>query len=402
MKKPAFPLALIASITACCLCAWLLGQSSACRLGYVFFPESMLREPILEYACYDVPPPLSHSTTASVPVTNADLHVSFRQPEGWTLIDSGTKRNAPWLISHATYGPRGYPDAPTLKITYSDSGWRTDPGDEDILVSNEVNDAHYRGEQVVEELRERIDGLLAGGVKYTIERKVGFRVRATQPHQTNYFEWTSDVEYSDELERIYRAMLPTITFVPPIEMPIPIRTATPTAVGTYVHPLRPTPQPLRRTPQPDFILGAMLSPELNTVVRGALSLLKACSPETWAFVHQYAYAINAPPTPQMNYHMVRYSGVVLLSQTDLFRWPSQSLQEFAAMAAIVHQSRHLWQSETHFIADPDVLERDAYRFELQVFDNPTCVSTVPTEDRASLAIMRRTVEESIKNPPTPP
>src|SRR5574341_1601836 len=84
---------------------------------------------------------------------------------------------------------------------------------------------------------------------------------------------------------IYFPMLPTIT-------------ATPPSGDTYLHPLRPT----RQT---DLILGPMLSPELKSVVRGALSLLRVCSPETWSSVLQYAYAINAPPTPQMNYHMIR-------------------------------------------------------------------------------------------------
>ncbi len=382
----AFLLAMAAGIIACGYCLSLLAATAsiiACCREELFNPAPL-------------------STTASVPVTNTQLRVSFRQPEGWVLIDSGTEKQlvVPYApVQHATYGLKGRPSAPTFIITYSDSGALSP---QEVIASNEASGWRHRGADVTDELYETIAGIPAGGIRYIIGGRVAFYLRVSQPDLTYTFEWTSYVNHSHELEQIYRAMLPTIIFVPPIATPIPTQTATPPSADTYLHPLRPTPRLSRRTPQPDLILGAMLSPELKDVVRGALSLLKACAPETWSFILQYAYAINAPPTPQMNYHMIRYTGVVLLSQTDLFRWPSQSLREFAAMAAIVHQSRHLWQSETHLLADPDALERDAYTFELQVFENPACVSAVPMEDRASLAIMRRTVEESIKNPPTVP
>lgn len=326
------------------------------------------------------PPTPTLSTTSSVPVTNAELHASFKQPEGWVLINSGILKYIPDPVQYATYGLKGQTNTPTFTITKNDFGL---PGPWDELVRSVAKPHQEDGADILEELYETIDGLPAGGVRYRKKGEVGFELMVSQRGQTHLFRWSSEFMYVSQLEQIYQAMLPTIKFEPP-----------PTSVDTYL--------PLRPTRQTEIILGTMLSPELKAVVRGALSTLKACSPEMWSFVHQYAYAINTTPYSQMNYHMIRYAGVILLSQTDLLRWSSKSLREFAAMSAIVHGSRHLWQDATHFIAQPDALERDAYLFELQVFDEPACVATVPREDRANLAIMRRTVEQSIKNPPPVP
>lgn len=401
MKKLAFPIALITSITAWCLCAFLfplIAHSLTCVLAYSSFPKSMLDDSIIDYACHPTdpapppPPPLTLSPTASVPVTNTDLHLSFKHPEGWALLDSSISRSGQSLYAEATYRLPGQPGAPTFKITYYNGGGPISPDDQGKWVRYYLNHVvgRYGAYSVaVEELRETIDGVPAGGVRDISGRQVRFRLTASQPDQTNDFEWTSDYEYFDELEQIYRAMLPTIRFGS--------LTAPPASVDTVPHAFVPT-------PLSDILLDSQVSPELRADVHGGLSLLKACSPETWAFVHTYVRAINVNPDPKVNYNTIRYPGVILLSQTAILSRP-KSIREFAAMSMIVHQSRHLWQRATNFTADPDEIERDAYRFELRVYDHgDACSGTVIVYDSIHyFRPMRRNVEEAIKNPlPAPP
>ncbi len=182
MKKLAFLLALITSITACSLAGPL------------------------------IPAPLTLSTTASVPVTNTDLHVSFRQPDGWALISSGILKHIPNAVQYATYGLKGQPYVPTFTITRQDVGG---PTSQDGLVRSEAEAYRYHGAEIIEELREIIDGIPAGGVRYSKKREVGFELFVTQRGQTHTFQWTSDVEYLNELEQIYRAIVPTIKIEPP-------------------------------------------------------------------------------------------------------------------------------------------------------------------------------------------
>ncbi len=215
MKKRAILPSVIKGMVAFCLlaCLFPLIYDNGCRLAYKFLPEA-----ILEYPCTFMlrhppsPSPSSISTEASVPVTNAQVHVSFKQPEGWTLIKSGVERNVPLPLGYATYGLKGQPDPPTLNITYQPSGTPISPDDLDRLVEIEIysslNSRHIV--HVVDELRETIDGLPAFGVRYVKEDQVGFSLRVSQLYQTIYFEWTSDRKYSHELEEIYYAILPTI------------------------------------------------------------------------------------------------------------------------------------------------------------------------------------------------
>ncbi len=190
MKKLAFLLALITSITAC-------------GFGELLIP---------------MPPTPTLSTEASVVVTNTDLHVSFRHPEGWALMSSGILKHIPNPVQYATYGIKWHPDLPTFTITKDDFGVAIS---QDHLVDTVARSSQQHGADIVEELRVTVHGLPAGGVRYIRKREVGFRLIASQLHQTNDFEWTSDVEYLNELEQIYRAMLPTIRIEPPPRPPQP-------------------------------------------------------------------------------------------------------------------------------------------------------------------------------------
>ncbi len=165
-----------------------------------------------------IPAPLTLSTTAPVPVTNTQLRVSFRQPDGWALIDSGTLSNQPWPVLYATYGPKGQPHAPTFTVTRDDFGALVG---QDLLVHTLTESNQRRSAEIIEELRVTIDGLPAGGVRYIRKRELGFELIVDERGQTHTFQWTSDVEYLNELEQIYRAMLPTIRIEPPLRLPGP-------------------------------------------------------------------------------------------------------------------------------------------------------------------------------------
>src|SRR5574341_215959 len=200
MNRPrsprAFLIAMTAGIIACAVCVSLLALSA---IGIACCGEELFN-----------PAPLTLSTEASVPVTNPELHISFKQPEGWVLIDSG--RDTTSHHRYAIYGLKGRTHAPVFTIYYSD------------IVSDETSDWYWRGADVIDELYETIDGITADGVRFVKGGKVAFVL--VQLGSNHTFEWTSDVKYSDELEQIYRNMLPTITFVHPTAMPIPVITAT--------------------------------------------------------------------------------------------------------------------------------------------------------------------------------
>lgn len=200
MKKLAsFLLTLTTGIAAWFLCACLVLITGlyAYSVGSVFTPA--LPTPIL-------------STEASVPVTNTELHVSFKQPQGWTLIESGTLSNQPWPVPYATYGLKGQPDALTFTISKHDFGALVG---QDLLVHTLTESNQRRGAEIIEELRVTIAGLPAGGVRYIRERELGFELMVDERGQTHTFRWTSDVEYINELRQIYKAMLPTIRIEPP-------------------------------------------------------------------------------------------------------------------------------------------------------------------------------------------
>lgn len=151
------------------------------------------------------------STQASVPVTNTALHVSFKQPEGWALIDSGTVSAGPFRLPHATYGLNNQPQAPAFRV--EELALLDVVLSQDMMADTAVQVGRSRG-YIVEELRETIDGLPAGGARAVGKKQVNFWLMTSQPDQSYLFTWSSDSEYLSELERIYRAMLPTIRIKP--------------------------------------------------------------------------------------------------------------------------------------------------------------------------------------------
>ncbi len=192
-----FLLALIADILICGSCVVVAGY-----FGAAMYMAS--NEP-------PIPESLNISTTASVPVTNPQLRVSFKLPEDLTLIGSGTNRTLHYR--YAAYGLKGRPLAPTFRITQEDVGVSIPPEE---IVSTETSSRRWLGENVVP-VYETIDGVPAGGIRFADSYRARYHLRVSQLGLTLIFDWTSHGAYKHELEQIYRSMLPTIK----IERPPP-------------------------------------------------------------------------------------------------------------------------------------------------------------------------------------
>ncbi len=179
MKKLVFLLALTTGITACGLAGPL------------------------------IPAPLTLSTTDWVRETDSELDVSFEHPLGWSLIDSGTTGSL--HSQYSTYGLKKQPITPAFRIDKWNFGA---PLNQDEFV-RVVTQSSYEGTDIVEELRETIQGFPAGGIRYSRKNGVGFVLMVGQPRQIYSFTWFSAPGYFSGLKEIYRAMLPTIRLGPP-------------------------------------------------------------------------------------------------------------------------------------------------------------------------------------------